>query len=273
MIESPSNPRIKELVKLREMPRRRRERGIFVVDGGSDLIALAREGRKVQEIYFCRARVEQSGQTELFDELKRLGIDCTELSETAYSKACYGSVRSGILGLVETWDIGIEKFSPADDGLVVILDEVEKPGNLGAILRSVEAFGGGGVILSDPAVDFFNPNVIRSSRGLMGSLPVAKGTKDEAWEWLRNSHRSLIATSSHATQTLDEVRMDPPLAMLFGSEKEGLGEYWKNRVEVWVGIEMMGAASSLNLNVSVSCSMYEFNRRAKEEHRQTLHKD
>ena len=142
----------------------------------------------------------------------------------------------------------------------MVLDEVEKPGNLGAILRSVEAFGGTGVILSEPAVDFFNPNVVRSSRGLIGSLPVAKGTKDEVLAWLKNSNRSIWATSSHTTHHLGATSMSASAAFIFGSEKYGLGEFWKDQDLQWIKIPMKGSASSLNLNVSVACLLYEWNR-------------
>ena len=147
-----------------------------------------------------------------------------------------------------------------DSGPVVVLDEVEKPGNVGAILRSVEAFGGAGLILSDSAVDFFNPNVVRSSRGLMGRIPVAMGRKGEVLEWLQNSGRKIIATSSQAQKTVDQAIFSSPAALVFGSEKLGLGKYWHEQEIEWIRIPMKGTASSLNLNVSVSCLLYESNR-------------
>ena len=117
---------------------------------------------------------------------------------------------------------------------------------------SVEAFGSAGVILSDPSVDFFNPNVVRSSRGLIGRVPVAKGSKEEVCEWLKQSGRKVFATSSHATRKVGKEPIESSIAFIFGSEKTGLGEYWRGQNIDWIKIPMKGSASSLNLNVSVS---------------------
>ena len=259
-IESPANPKIKELVKLRESSRRRKERGVFFVEGGKDLMALHRAGRKVEEIYFCPRSDCGLGKNKEVSEFEELGIDIIKTSQLAFSKASYRSAVHGIIGVVRSWELGLNPESINGDGPVVVLDDVEKPGNLGAVLRSVEAFGGAGVILSDPAVDYFNPNVIRSSRGLIGRIAVSSGSKEEVWEWLKNSGRKIIATSSHATRNLGAVPIPSSTAFIFGSEKSGLGEYWREQMIEWIKIPMKGSASSLNLNVSVACLLYEYNR-------------
>lgn len=260
IIESPANPRIKQLVKLRESPRHRKERGRFFVEGGEDLLTLARAGRTVEEVYFSCDIEKEREEHEWLDEFESKGVETIEISKQAYAKASYRSAGHGMIGVVRSWDLGLEAHGMMGNGPVVVLDEVEKPGNLGAILRSVEAFGGEGVILSDPTVDFFNPNVVRSSRGLMGSVPVISGSKAVVMEWLQNSGRRILATSSHAQEGFG-VREDPSaLAFVFGSEKWGLGEYWKKQEMEWVRIPMKGTASSLNLNVSVACLLYEHNR-------------
>ena len=262
-IDSPANSRIKELVKLRESPRRRKEHGMFFVEGKNELQCLLRAGRKINEIYYSFRDVDETEEKNEILEFKNAGIQTIKVSPTAFAKASYGSSEYGWIGMVSTWDIGLEKIEFRDAGPVVVLDEVEKPGNLGAILRSVEAFGGTGVILSEPAVDFFNPNVVRSSRGLMGSLPVAKGTKDDVLTWLKSSNRSIWATSSHTDLQLGDSTMPTSTALIFGSEKHGLGEFWKNQDLQWIKIPMKGTVSSLNLNVSVACLLYELNRAQK----------
>ena len=259
-IESSANPRIKELVRLRESPRRRKERGVFFVEGGEDLLTLAEAGQKVEEVYYCTGSKENSAQSKYLRELQSMGIERTEISIPAYTKASYRSASYGMIGLVRTWELGLNEFSIKDDGPLVVLDEVEKPGNLGAILRSVEAFGATGVILSDPEVDFYNPNVVRSSRGLMGRVPVAMGSKEKVYQWLQNSGRKVIATSSQARKNLGKEKIPPFTAFVFGSEKCGLGEFWKKPELEWMMIPMQGTSSSLNFNVSVACLLYEYNR-------------
>ena len=259
-IESPANPKIKELVKLRESPRRRKELGVFFVEGGKDLLALAKAGRHIEEVYFCRNLKADCHETNYIEEFTSLDVTTIEVSSAAFSKASYRSASHGMIGTVRVWELELENHFIQGSGPVVILDEVEKPGNLGAVLRSVEAFGGGGVILSDPAVDFFNPNVVRASRGLMGRVPLAIGSKKEVWNWLENSGRTIVATSSHASRNLGYDALPASSAFIFGSEKSGLGEFWKKQSLDWIKIPMRGAASSLNLNVSVACFLYESNR-------------
>jgi len=262
-IDSPANSRIKELVKLRESPRRRKDRGMFFVEGKSELQFLVKAGRVISEIYYSLPDIDETREDEETLEFKNAGIQIIKVSPAAFAKASYRSSEHGWIGMVSIWDIELEKIHFPDAGPIVVLDEVEKPGNLGAILRSVEAFGGTGVILSEPAVDFFNPNVVRSSRGLIGSLPVAKGTKDEVLTWLKSSNRSIWATSSHTDLHLGDSTMPTSTALIFGSEKHGLGEFWKNQDLQWIKIPMQGTASSLNLNVSVACLLYELNRAQK----------
>jgi len=259
-IESPSNPRIKELVKLRESSRRRRERGVFFVEGGNELLALARAGRKVIELYSCSHLHLKQSVLEQLDELQKIGVPVIETSQIAQEKASYRSTPQELIGIVEAWDLSLNSNTFVGNAPLVILDEVEKPGNLGAILRSVEAFGGAGVLLSDPTLDFFNPNVVRSSRGLMGAIPLAIGSKQEVLNWLIQSDREIVATSSRAEEELARHKLPNSAAFLFGSEKYGLGDYWQSHVVRWVRIPMKGTASSLNLNVSVACLLYENNR-------------
>ena len=184
-IESPGNPKIKELVKLRESPSAPKRTGFIFCRGRRGSLALTKAGRQVEEVYFCRSQMADGQENIQIAEFTTLGITTIEVSPSALSKASYRSANYGIIGTVRVWELELENDSIDENRPVVILDEVEKPGNLGAVLRSVEAFGGGGIILSDPSVDFFNPNVVRASRGLIGRMPLAVGTKEEVWNWLK----------------------------------------------------------------------------------------
>ena len=259
-IDSPANPRIKELVKLRDSPRRRKERGVFFVEGAEDLLALVGAGRKVEEIYYCPSSSNEAVTLEYLKEFAKDGVPIVNTSLKAQEKASYRSAGHDLIGVVKSWSLELHPNMIQGKGPLMVLDEIEKPGNLGAILRSVEAFGGAGVILSDPAVDFFNPNVVRSSRGLMGRVPVAIGSKDEVLAWLEKSHHEIWATSSRAKHELGIGRLPDSVAFVFGSEKIGLGEFWQNSVKKWIKIPMCGTASSLNLSVSVGCLLYECTR-------------
>ena len=185
-----------------------------------------------------------------------MGHSIIETSSDAQKKASYRTVGNDFIGVVKAWDLSIRTNLLQGDGPVIILDELEKPGNLGAILRSVEAFGGAGVVLSDPALDFFNANVVRSSRGLLGSVG---GRRNQArgFELAEIIQAEIFATSSNADLDLGKVQLTQPIAFIFKFRKIGLGEFWKNAVTKWIRIPMKGSASSLNLNVSVGCVLYE----------------
>ena len=259
VILSTGNPKVKELVKLRQSSRRRRELGLFVVEGVLETSVLLKAGKKIHEIYYSKG-LAGTGQTqELFERCREDGCLMRELGEEAFAKASYKSSQTGVLSVFETWDLDCSKLRQSPR-VALVIDEIEKPGNIGAILRTAEAFGVSSVLLSDPVLDFFNPNVVRSSRGLMACLDIAAGTKEEVYSWLKKENLLLFGTSSKASHSYWEQEFATGTAFALGSEKEGLGDFWRERVDDWITIPMKGEASSLNLNVSAACLLAEFNR-------------
>ncbi len=262
IIQSPTNTTVKELVKLRESPRRRRERQCFVVEGAQDLQTLIDGNREVLEIYFNEDLVSTSSASQYFLHWQENpSLSLRELGKEALLKASYRKTSDGVLGVVRAWDLSIPNTKMNKiDAPVLIFDEIEKPGNLGAILRTSEALGGGLILLSEPKVDFFNPNVIRSSRGLTGKVNVRSGSKEEIYNWLQKQGLPCVATSSKAPEFSHSFTYDQNVAIIFGNEHNGLGDYWKQKVDHWVSLKMFGDASSLNLNVSVGCILSDYNR-------------
>jgi len=177
----------------------------------------------------------------------------------AFAKASYKNNPEGVLAVVECWDLDLPA-APRSPRLVLVLDEIEKPGNMGAILRTAEAFGVSNIVLSEPVLDFFNPNVVRSSRGLMARLQVSAGTKEEVSTWLEQAGLRIVGTSSKSSKSYWDLQLSEGTAFVLGSEREGLGEFWKERIGEWARIPMEGEASSLNLNASAACLLAEFNR-------------
>ena len=170
VILSTGNPKVKELVKLRQSSRRRRELGLFVVEGVLEASVLLKAGKKIHEIYYSE-RLAGTGQThELLEGCREDGCLLRELGEEAFAKASYKSSQTGVLSVFETWDLDCSKLRQSPR-VALVIDEIEKPGNIGAILRTAEAFGVSSVLLSDPVLDFFNPNVVRSSRCLLYTSP------------------------------------------------------------------------------------------------------
>jgi TrmH family RNA methyltransferase len=163
------------------------------------------------------------------------------------------------------WSNSLEDIQEDLGDICVVLDETEKPGNLGAVIRSVEAMGIKTLLLSDLQVDFFNPNVIRSSRGLLAGVNVWQGSKKEIFTLLSTQKYSLIGTSGKARQSYWDHKFKSKTALIFGSEKDGLGEFWLNKVDDLIKIPMNGNADSLNLNVSVACILAEYQRKKSDD--------
>lgn len=259
-IFSTSNPRVKELVKLRESARHRKLRGLFVIEGFSDLNSIFEFHKTAEEIYFCSSMVQKAGLSEKFEFLKTLKIPLIELAKDPFLKASYRKNSDGILTVAKQWTISLNQISLKQEKICVVLDEVEKPGNLGAILRTMEALGIKSLLLSDSCVDFFNPNVVRSSRGLLAGIQVGRGTKEEVNLLLTKEKFFLTGTSGSANDSFWEHRFVTKTAIIFGSEKKGLSQFWIERLHSCLKIPMFGKADSLNLNTSVACILAEYNR-------------
>lgn len=253
---------MKELVKLRESARRRRERGCFFVEGIEDLLTMMAAGKEVSGIYYNASLAIHSGSMKDIERWKESEtFQLHELGEDAFLKVAYRRNPDGVVGIVQSWDLGLSNLKCEElNQPILLLDEIEKPGNLGAILRTSEALGAGSVILSEPRVDFFNPNVVRSSRGLLANVNLAVGEKGEILEYLEKFGLEFVATSANADQCSHEFQYQANTVLVFGSESEGLGEFWKGKIKQWIRLKMLGSASSLNLNVSLGCVLNDYNR-------------
>ena len=259
-IESTSNPRIKHLVRLRKSSRYRRERALFIVEGKREIEAFNAAGRNFEEIYFSPSFSNEISSSSILSTLLE-SVPSFELSEDAINKVSYRQHGSKVIGVAKTWDLKLRSPLDMNWELVLVLDEVEKPGNLGAILRTAEAMGVDAVLLSDSCVDFFNPNVIRSSMGLFATMPVFMAEKREVYEFLRQVNFEIIGTSSKAQMSIYEKEFQPKIVLVMGSESTGLGEFWEKHCDSMVTIPMTGRASSLNLNCATTGVLMEINRR------------
>ena len=259
-IESTSNPRIKHLVRLRKSSRYRRETALFIVEGKREIEAFNAAGRNLEEIYFSQSMANEISSSSILSTLLER-VPSFELSEDAINKVSYRQHGSKFIGVAKTWDLKLRSPIDLNWKLVLVLDEVEKPGNLGAILRTAEAFGVDAILLSDSWVDFFNPNVIRSSIGLFATMPVFMAEKREVHEFLKEANLEIVGTSSKAQMSIYEKEFQSKIALVMGSESTGLGEFWDKHCDSMITIPMIGRASSLNLNCATTGVLMEINRR------------
>jgi TrmH family RNA methyltransferase len=259
-ITSTANPRIKYLVALRRR-RVRDEANVTLVEGFEELDLALTAGVRPVAVYYCPFLVGQS-QFPLVDRAARAGADVVSVSEDAFGKVAYRESPDGWLAVVPAVradltaiDLSAPRVGAAP--LVLVCQGVEKPGNLGAILRTADAAGVSAVIATDPVTDWGNPNVIRASKGTVFTVPVAASTSEHVLTWLSENGLALVATTPDAAQLLGEADLTGPVAIAVGSEKHGLPPQWLARADISLRIPMFGRADSLNVATSAAITCYE----------------
>jgi TrmH family RNA methyltransferase len=246
-ITSVSNPRIRRLAALRDR-RQRDEEGVFVVEGSREMGRAVAAGVRLLEIYHDPARFPRPPHPAPAE---------FAVAAEALDRASYRSRSQGVLGVFEQLDVSLANLAVSPNPLYLVAESIEKPGNLGALLRTADATGATGVIVADPGVDPFNPNVIRSSTGTLFSVSLAVTTPERATDWLREREVGIYAADPAGSRLLWEVDLTTPVALLVGSEHAGLSEWARSVSDDTVTIPMHGTADSLNVSVSMAVLAYE----------------
>lgn len=247
-ITSPSNERIKRLVRLRERRHRDRE-GVFVVEGLRLFERAIASGHRPLEIY-----------TDGSIDDPRL-TDSTLVSSEVLDKASYRQASEGLITVFEQFETTLHDINPSSPALVVVAESVEKPGNLGAMIRTASAVGADALITVGSTTDVFNPNVIRSSTGAMFSLPLASTDLSSLGTWLGGHSIALVAASPDADRNIWEVDLTGPTALMIGAEDTGLSPEAVDSADYLVSIPMSkGVVDSLNASISLAVVAYEMLR-------------
>ncbi len=283
-ITSLQNPRVKQLVKLRER-RERDDAGLFLVEGYREIRRALEKGVRPKELYFSPEWFLGENEPALIEQAKQDGAQLFELSKEAFAKVAYRERPDGLLAVVPQWkhdlndllvgralrptdapDVGDQpslselwptgKPRPTDPFLLVV-ESIEKPGNLGTILRSADAAGCDAVIVCDAVTDIFNPNVVRASTGVLFSVPIVVADSVTVHAWLKEKGIRTAATTPHTTNIYTATDLRGPLAIVMGSEQYGLSEFWMKGADVLVRIPMAGQADSLNVAMATIITLFE----------------
>ncbi|REK19673.1 MAG: RNA methyltransferase [Actinobacteria bacterium] len=244
-ISSPSNEQVKRLVRLRRR-RHRDEEGIFVVEEERILRRALDAGHRPTEVYLC---------PDLRDPIE--GLTHRTMSREAIDKASYRGTSTGLIALFPYFDRSLETLEWNGQSLFLVAEGVEKPGNLGAMLRVADAAGVAGLILVDTATDVFNPNAVRASTGAIFTVPVARAGLDETVELLRDRRIMSVAAHPGAGPDYWDLDMTGPVAIWVGAEADGLSTEARSQADALVSIPMRGAADSLNTSIAASLVLYE----------------
>lgn len=255
-IDSPQNPRVKAAVKLRKS-KVRKETGKTLVEGYREILRASENSWIFFELYFCPELYLDEGANQLVTSLQRSGIPIFKCSESAFRKMSYRDTPDGLLAVSPLVGKELNKLVLPQDPLLLITEQIEKPGNLGTILRTADAAGVDAVIVCDPKTDINNPNVIRASIGTLFFIPIVEATTKETLLWLKNKNIQSIAALPDATMEYTELDMTGASAIIVGSEDEGLSSSWMNGSDQKVSIPMRGKNDSLNVSTAAAILLYE----------------
>jgi TrmH family RNA methyltransferase len=250
-ITSLQNPRIKNLLLLQQKSRERKRQNLAVIEGYRETMIAVKSGFAIKEAFYC----PEVSNLDLRQMSPSVGI--TEISKPVFEKLAYREGSDGFIALFEPVRLTLNDLTLREKPLVVILESVEKPGNLGAILRTADAVNVDAVIVCDPLTDIWNPNVIRSSIGCIFSRQVVACTTVEAQSWLKANKITSYAAELRASEQYHKFDFTSATAFIMGTEADGLTDKWINFCDHRIIIPMLGSIDSLNVSVSTAVLLFE----------------
>lgn len=263
-IESPQNARIKAAAKLRTA-RGRNQNGQFLIDGDRETRRAIESGALVESLFLCRELVGEAHAEKWLAVAASHKIEVWETGPAAFAKVAFGDRAEGVVAIARSRPTSLSDWTPPPHAIYVVLEGIEKPGNLGAIFRTADAVGVAGIILMETRVTPENSNSIRASLGTVFSVPYVLADAKDVFEWLeRHQVRSFAARVQASCEHWDVAFFSAaergPMAMVLGSEAAGLTAAWQGPTVTGVRIPQAGIADSLNLSVAAGILLYEVAR-------------
>jgi TrmH family RNA methyltransferase len=250
IITSAQNPQIKEILRLQK-PRERKEEGVIMVEGYQEILMAIGAGFEIEKLFFCQDLAGKK-RIEKIEDNKIISV-----VPLVFKKIAYRENPDGFLAIAKSKILELEEIKLSKNPLVIVLESVEKPGNLGAILRSADAAGADAVIISDQRTDIYNPNVIRASLGTVFTNQVSVSSAKEIQKWLGKNKIKSFATTPEADKFYTEVNYKTGIAIVMGEEHKGLSAEWLEKADEKIKIPMVGKIDSLNVSVSTAIILFE----------------
>lgn len=256
-ISSLQNPLVRQILQLKEKKRGRDKTGLFVLEGQRELQLALKGGYEIVQVFYCTEIISFDDLADLFPS-DSSDIEAIELSREVYRRVAYREKTEGMLALAKAkshrlQDLQFHRKNP----LILIAQSPEKPGNLGALLRTADAAHLDAVILADPKSDLYNPNIIRSSVGCLFTVNIGVGNSDEVLQFLKNKGIKLYAAALSASELYSDLDYTGAVAIAVGTEATGLTDRWINESDANVIIPMKGQIDSMNLSVSAAILIFE----------------
>jgi RNA methyltransferase, TrmH family len=259
-ITSGQNENVKEILALRE----KRERDAshhFLIEGYRELLRAVDVSWKIEKLFICEELFLGSNEGSLIKRIVAQGVPIYVCSRSVFEKFSYRDRPDGLLAIAKQKYHSLEdlakKLNHKKSPLFVVAEAIEKPGNLGTILRSSDAVNADGLIVCDRCTDIYNPNVVRASIGTLFTVPVVESSSQDALAWLKQQGIAILAATPSGSLEFTQVNMKGPLAIAVGTEQLGLSELWMQQADVKTRIPMCGVADSLNVAMATTLLLYE----------------
>jgi TrmH family RNA methyltransferase len=256
VITSPANPRVKWLAGLQKRRHRSRER-VTLVEGFAEVELAVGAGAVPTALYYCPDLIQAETRLRLVDRVGSLGAELVRLGRAAYERASYRESPDGFLAVVPDPARPLAELRLGDDALVLVCEAVEKPGNLGAMLRTAEAAGVAAVVAASPVADWANPNVVRASKGTLFAVPVSSAPTAEVVAWLRANDVRIVVATPEAAVLVTEVDLTGRCAVVVGAEHPGVSDSIRSSSDHLVRLPMAGRVNSLNVSTAAAITLYE----------------
>ncbi|MUV04021.1 RNA methyltransferase [Flavobacterium rakeshii] len=255
-ISSTQNPYIKSLVQLQDKAKARRQSGTFLIEGQREIMLAAKGGYTAETILFVPDMISESQVREL----SQPDTELIEISRDVYQKLAYRDTTEGILAVAKTKSLSLDDLKLGDNPLIMVAEATEKPGNLGAILRTADAANLDAVIIANPKSDMYNPNIVRSSVGCLFTNQIATGSTAQVIKYLKNKGISIYCATLQDSTYYHTQNYTTPTALVVGTEATGLTQEWRDASTKNIIIPMQGEIDSMNVSVAAAILIFEAKR-------------
>lgn len=259
-LTSTDNPKVKRLLQLRDR-RDRDDSQLFLIEGYRELLRAQENHVPLEQLFICPELFLGSNEQKLIDTFKQRKTQIISCTKRVFEKVSYRDRPDGLLGIAPFFQRTLSDIETLlqkqKSPWIVIAESIEKPGNLGTILRSCDACKIDAVIVADPKTDIYNPNVVRASVGTLFSVPVIQTTSQEAFDLCKRLNISVVAATPAGTVSYTKADMTQPIALVMGTEQLGLTPFWMNNADLQVAIPMRGSADSLNVAMATTLLLFE----------------
>lgn len=256
IITSTKNPKVGDAIRLRDR-RHRDQTGLMLIEGVKELALAIKGDVRINILFYCEELFKGAEEDKIVKAAEKQNSELFQVSAHVFEKMAYREESYGLIAVAKQPIKTLNDIPLKKNPLVIVVEGVEKPGNLGAILRSADAAGVDGVIVCGRSTDIYNPNAVRASIGTVFTVPVVEAALSETINWLNAKSIKAIATTPHTETEYYDTDLRGPCAIVMGSEHEGLSKIWLDEADVLVRIPMKGEADSLNLAMSTTILLYE----------------